>query len=45
MIKEASMSDTYLPGNTRQRIQDLIKDGKITQAELAEKVGLSPYIL
>ena len=35
------MSDTYLPGDTRQRIQDLIKDRKITQAELAEKVGLS----
>lgn len=35
------MSDTYLPGNTRQRIQDLIKNRKITQAELAEKVGLS----
>lgn len=35
------MSDTYLPGDTRQRIQDLIKDKKITQAELAEKVGLS----
>lgn len=35
------MSDTYLPGDTRQRIQDLIKNKKITQAELAEKVGLS----
>ena len=35
------MSDTYLPGDTRQRIQDLIKDRKITQSELAEKVGLS----
>ena len=35
------MSDAYLPGDTRQRIQDLIKDRKITQAELAEKVGLS----
>ena len=35
------MSDTYLPGDTRQRIQDLIKNRKITQAELAEKVGLS----
>ena len=31
------MSDAYLPGDTRQRIQDLIKDKKITQAELAEK--------
>ena len=35
------MPDTYLPGDTRQRIQDLIKNRKITQAELAEKVGLS----
>jgi len=35
------MSDTYLPGDTRQRIQDLIKYKKITQAELAEKIGLS----
>ena len=35
------MSDTYRPGDTRQRIQDLIKNRKITQAELAEKVGLS----
>ena len=31
------MSDAYLPGDTRQRIQDLIKDKKITQAELAKK--------
>ena len=35
------MSNTYLPGDTRQRIQDLIKNRQITQAELAEKVGLS----
>lgn len=28
MINEASMSDTYLPGDTRQRIQDLIKEIK-----------------
>ena len=35
------MSDTYLTGDTRQRIQDLIKYKKITQAELAEKIGLS----
>ena len=35
------MSNTYLPGDTRQRIQDLIKSRKITQAELAERVGLS----
>ena len=41
MKKDQLMSDTYLPGDTRQRIQDLIKNKKITQAELAERVGLS----
>ena len=41
MKKEQRMSDTYLPGDTRQRIQDLIKNRKITQAELAKRVGLS----
>ena len=39
------MSDTYLPGDTRQRIQDLIKSRKITQTELAERVGLSSSTL
>lgn len=39
------MSSTYLPGDTRQRIQDLIKYKKITQAELAERVGLSSSTL
>ena len=39
------MSNTYLPGDTRQRIQDLIKSRKITQAELAERVGLSSSTL
>lgn len=34
------MSDPYLPGDARQRIQDLLED-RITQAGLAEKVGLS----
>ena len=29
------MAQTWLPGDTRQRIQDLIKDSTITQAELA----------
>ena len=41
MMKEISMHGTYLPGDTRQRIQDLIKNRRITQAELAKKVGLS----
>ena len=39
------MSQTWLPGDTRQRIQDLIKNRKITQAELAEKDGLSSSAL
>ena len=39
------MSNIYLPGDTRQRIQDLIKSRKITQAELAESVGLSSSTL
>ena len=39
------MPQAYLPGDTRQRIQDLIKNQKITQAELAEKVGLSESTL
>ena len=45
MKKDQLMSDTYLPGDTRQRIQDLIKNRKITQAELAERVGLSSSTL
>ena len=39
------MSGTYLPGDIRQRIQDLIKSRKITQAKLAERVGLSSSTL
>ena len=35
------MAQTWLPGDTRQRIQDLIKDSSITQAELANIIGLS----
>ena len=39
------MSGAYLPGDTRQRIQDLIKDRSITQAELAGIIGLSESTL
>ena len=39
------MSGTYLPGDTRQRIQDLIKDSSITQAELVGIIGLSESAL
>ncbi len=31
----------YLPGTFRERLQDLLKDNKITQAELAAKIGIS----
>ena len=39
------MSYTYLPGDTRQRIQDLLKNRNISQAELAGSVGLSESAL
>ena len=39
------MSGTYLPGDTRQRIQDLIKNSSITQAELSGIIGLSESAL
>ena len=31
----------YLPGKIRDRIQDLMKSRKVTQAELAAKIGCS----
>ena len=41
-----TMQKTYLPGDTRrQRIQDLIKSRKMTQAELAGMIGLSESAL
>ncbi len=39
------MADTWLPGDTRQRIQDLIKDSNSTQADLAAVIGLSESAL
>ena len=39
------MDQTYLPGGSRKRIQDLIKHNKTTQAELAEKIDLSESAL
>ena len=39
------MERIWLPGDTRQRIQDLIKSNNTTQAELAETVGLSKSAL
>ena len=35
------MEQTYLPGTVRQRIQELIKERKITQAELAAEIGMA----
>lgn len=39
------MTRTWLPSDTRQRIQDLIKDSSITQAELAGIISLSESAL
>ena len=39
------MTMTWLPRDTRQRIQDLIKDSSVTQAELAGIIGLSESAL
>ena len=39
------MAQTWLPGDTRQRIGDLIKNKGITQAELANVVGFSESAL
>lgn len=35
------MEYAYLPGTVRERIQDLIKERKITQSELADQIGMS----
>lgn len=39
------MSEKFLPGTLRERIQDLCKSRKITQAELAAEIGLSESAL
>ena len=36
-----SNESVYLPGKIRDRIQDLMKSRKITQAELATRIGCS----
>ena len=33
------MEGAYLPGNIRQRMQELMKEHKITQAQLATRIG------
>lgn len=40
MIGGAAMEQVFLPGNIRDRIQDLMKSRKITQAELAVRIGM-----
>lgn len=35
------MDQAYLPGTVRHRIQELIKEQKITQAELAAEIGMA----
>ena len=39
------MEQTYLPGKIRDRIQDLMKANKVTQAELAARIGCSESML
>ena len=41
MIGGAAMEQTYLPGKIRDRIKDLMKSQKITQAVLAVRIGVS----
>ena len=45
MIGDAAMEQVYLPGKIRDRIQDLMKSRKITQAELATRIGCSESML
>ena len=39
------MEQTYLPGTVRERIQDQLKERKITQLELATAIGISDSAL
>lgn len=39
-----SNESVYLPGKIRDRIQDLMKSNKVTQAELATRIGCSESI-
>ncbi len=39
------MEQTYLPGTVRERIQDQLKERKITQGELAAEIGISESAL
>ncbi len=39
------MEQAYLPGTVRDRIQDLLKERKISQVELASKINMSESAL
>lgn len=39
------MEATYLPGTVRERIQDLMKEHKVTQTDLASKIGCTDSTL
>ena len=45
MGEGVEMEQAYLPGTVRQRIQGLIKERKITQAELAAEIGMAESTL
>jgi len=45
IYKEGTMEQTYLPGTVRDRIQDLLKERKISQVELASKINMSESAL
>ena len=38
------MEGAYLPGNIRQRMQELMKEHKITQAQLATRIGSTSFL-
>ena len=39
------MNETYLPGNARERILDLMKHQKVTQKELAQRIDITESAL
>ena len=39
------MDQVYLPGKIRDRLQDLLKSRKITQAELAARSGCTKSLI
>ena len=39
------MEQVFLPGTVRDRIKDLMKSRKVTQAELAARIGCSESML